>query len=186
MPDTVRVIDGSAFASCKQLVTVTLNDNITTIEGSAFNGCSALQLTALPRDLVYIGGSAFQSAGAGVQITSIPDGIEVLPARTFSGCSNVKISEFGSSNNHGSKLREIGINAFYNGGNGDVGPDITSITIHSSVEIIDTNAFKGYANKAIEVRFVNGEDDYSLTSSEMGFRDPSETFAIIHNYIPEA
>lgn len=186
LPDTVRVIDGSAFASCKQLVTVTLNDNITTIEGSAFNGCSALQLTTLPRDLVSIGASAFQSAGAGVQITSIPDGIESLPMRTFSGCSNVKISEFGSSNNHGSKLREIGINAFYNSGNGNIGPDVTSITIHSSVEIIDTNAFKGYANKATEVRFVNGADDYSLTSSEMGFRDPSETFAIIHNYIPEA
>lgn len=186
LPDTVRVIDGSAFASCKQLVTVTLNDNITTIGGSAFNGCSALQLTALPRDLVSIGASAFQSAGAGVQITSIPDGIESLPMRTFSGCSNVKISEFGSSNTQGSKLKEIGINAFYNGGNGDVGPDVTSITIHSSVEIIDTNAFKGYANKATEVRFVNGADDYSLTSSEMGFRDPSETFAIIHNYIPEA
>jgi 1-deoxy-D-xylulose-5-phosphate synthase len=33
-------------------------------------------------------------------------------------------------------LKEIGINAFYNGGNGDAGPDVTSITIHSSVEII--------------------------------------------------
>ena len=99
LPDTVRVIDGSAFASCKQLVTVTLNDNITTIGGSAFNGCSALQLTALPKDLISIGSSAFQGAGAGVQITSIPDGIKALPERTFSGCSNVKISEFGSSNN---------------------------------------------------------------------------------------
>jgi hypothetical protein len=147
LPATVREIDMSAFAGCEKLTTVTLNDNITTIGSSAFSGCSNLVLTALPASLKTIGGSAFQSSGPGIQITSLPDGIEIIPAWTFNGCPNVKISEFGGGS---SELKEIGENSFNNAGNGDGKPDVEDINIHSSVEIIGADAFAGYATKTLK------------------------------------
>lgn len=180
LPATVREIDGSAFTGCEKLTTVTLNDNITTIGNSAFSGCSNLVLTALPTSLKTIGGSAFQSGGPGIQITSLPAGIEVIPAWTFNGCSNVKISEFGGGS---SKLKEIGANSFNNAGKGDGKLDVEDINIHYSVEIIGADAFKGYATNTLKnVYFARPWEDgesYGKLVSEMGFdtTNPDLNFA---------
>lgn len=180
LPATVRKIDGSAFAGCEKLTTVTLNNNITTIGNSAFSGCSNLVLTALPTSLKTIGGSAFQSSGPGIQITSLPADIEVIPAWTFNGCPNVKISEFGGGP---SKLREIGSNSFNNAGKGNGKPDVEDINIHYSVEIIGDNAFKGYATNTLKnVYFARPWEDgesYGKLVGEMGFdtTNPDLNFA---------
>ena len=180
LPTTIREIGNSAFAGCEKLTTVTLNDNITTIGNSAFSGCSNLVLTALPASLKTIGGSAFQSGGPGIQITSLPLGIEVIPAWTFNGCSNVKITEFGGDS---SKLKEIGTNSFNNAGNGNGKPNVEDINIYYSVEIIDVDAFKGYATNTLKnVYFARPWEDgesYGALVSEMGFdvTNPDLNFA---------
>ena len=180
LPATVRKIDGSAFAGCEKLITVTLNNNITTIGNSAFSGCSNLVLTALPTSLKTIGGSAFQSSGPGIQITSLPADIEVIPAWTFNGCPNVKISEFGGGS---SKLKEIGANSFNSAGKGNGKPDVEDINIHYSVEIIGEDAFKGYATNTLKnVYFARPWEDgesYGKLVGEMGFdtTNPDLNFA---------
>ena len=180
LPATVRKIDGSAFAGCEKLITVTLNNNITTIGNSAFSGCSNLVLTALPTSLKTIGGSAFQSSGPGIQITSLPADIEVIPAWTFNGCPNVKISEFGGGS---SKLKEIGENSFNSAGKGNGKPDVEDINIHYSVEIIGKDAFKGYATNTLKnVYFARPWEDgesYGKLVGEMGFdtTNPDLNFA---------
>lgn len=170
LPATVRNIDGSAFTGCEKLITVTLNNNITTIGNSAFSSCPNLVLTALPTSLKTIGGSAFQSSGPGIQITSLPADIEVIPAWTFNGCPNVKISEFGGGS---SKLKEIGENSFNNAGKGNGKPDVEDINIHYSVEIIGKDAFKGYATNTLKnVYFARPWEDgesYGKLVGEMGF-----------------
>lgn len=180
LPATIREIDGSAFAGCDKLTTVTLNDNITTIGISAFSDCPNLVLTALPASLKTIGGGAFVNGGPSIQITSLPDGIEIIPSWTFAGCSNVKISEFGGGS---SKLKEIGDNSFNNTGKGDGKPDVEDINIHYSVEKIGTDAFKGYATNTLKnVYFARPWEDgesYGKLVSEMGFdtTNPDLNFA---------
>ena len=180
LPIAIRQISDSAFTGCIKLTTVSLNDNITTISSNAFSGCSNLILTSLPTSLITIGSGAFQGAGPGIKITSLPVGIEVIPAWTFNGCSNVKISDFGGG---ASKLKEIGSNSFNNAGNGNEKPDVEDINIHYSVEIIDDDAFIGYATNTLKnVYFARPWEDgesYGNLVNEMGFdtSNPDLNFA---------
>lgn len=164
LPATIIKINESAFAGCEKLTSVTLNNNITTIGGSAFYKCSNLVLTALPTSLKTIGGAAFQSAGPGIKITSLPVDIEVIPAWTFNGCSNVKISEFGGGL---SKLKEIGANSFNSAGNN--APKIESIVINSSVKIIGEQAFASYGDitKAV-IHLAEGETTSKFDINNIG------------------
>ena len=180
LPSTVRAIRDYAFTSCPELISVTLNDNITEIGGSAFTQCSKLELTALPKHLKKLGMGAFMSTGAGIQITSLPEDLEVLYSYTFYGCENVKIANFGAPNG---KLKEIQASCLESAGRGNVGPSVTEINIYDSVEIIGADAFRNYASNTLkDVYFArpwqDGESVYGENVSGMGFKtDGSVNFA---------
>jgi hypothetical protein len=134
-------------------------------------------LNHLPNNLIYLGASAFQGCGTGIELTSLPNGIEILYAYTFVNCQNVKISNFGSSSSSGSQLKSIGKGCFSNAGTGTIGPDVKEILINKSIEFIDNEAFLGYANNTLEaVYFAKPWEDgssYGNTTYDMGFTNPN-------------
>ena len=149
LPSTIKKIHQSAFTNCENLTTVSLNDNITLIDSNAFNSCTKLNLTSLPKNLESIGMAAFMSCGEGLQITSIPGGVKTIPSYTFYGCPNVKISNFGSDDSS-SQLTTIGQNAFNNAGNGNIGPNVTTVYINHSVTTVDKQAFTSYSKSTLD------------------------------------
>ena len=175
MPETVRLIDGSAFSDCSKLTTVNLNDNITVINSSAFRNCSSLVLNELPKNLIALGVAAFQSAGPDVHISTLPENLKEVKAYAFSNCANVKISHFGGTGEL--SLTEIGAQAFENAGNGNWGADITSILFDASVTTIQKNAFNNYAkntlNEVLFAIYADGKPNYNITPYDMGFVNPN-------------
>ena len=111
LPDSLRVIGSNSFTDCVNLETINLNDEIYHIGGNAFSKCYKLNLNALPKKLKEIGSAAFLLCGPGLTITSLPTELVAIPAFTFYGCENVKISTFGSNNGE-NKLVEIGSQSF--------------------------------------------------------------------------
>ena len=185
LPNSIRTIRAHAFSYCSNLVNITLNDNITTIDGNAFYQDAKLYLNHLPNNLIYLGASAFQGCGTGIELTSLPNGIENLYAYTFANCRNVKISNFGSSSSSGSQLKSIGKGCFSNAGTGTVGPDVKEILINQSIDFIDTEAFFGYANNTLEaVYFAKPWEDgssYGNTTYDMGFTNPNINIGQLKN-----
>ena len=59
MPSTVTVVGGSAFASCRQLTSITMSDVLDTISTTAFNGCWNLTDVVLPASVRSIDKNAF-------------------------------------------------------------------------------------------------------------------------------
>lgn len=176
LPSTIRVIHGSAFAYCSNLKTVTLNDDIATIDSNAFSSCSSLELTALPKNLIELGSGAFQTGGAGIKLTSLPMGLELLAAWTFNGCPNVKITTFGGVNGE-SRLKTIENNCFNSAGNGTSEASVDEIIINYSVEKIDSNAFSGYGRNTLKsVYFARPYEGtpapYGVSPYDMGFTNP--------------
>lgn len=62
LPDSLKVIDGMAFDSCKNITgTLTLNDNLETIKDRAFYGCSGISGTVvIPESVKTVEGEIFE------------------------------------------------------------------------------------------------------------------------------
>lgn len=60
----VKAISNSAFASCSQLVAITIPDTITTIGEYAFKGCISLKSITVPNSVTAIGAAAFSGCSA--------------------------------------------------------------------------------------------------------------------------
>lgn len=80
IPDTVVVINGSAFDGCSELKTITLGENtkLATIGNYAFAGCSSLTEFNIPSSVTYIGNAVF-SGCEGIQSLTIPANTIVHP-----------------------------------------------------------------------------------------------------------
>ncbi|MDE5885346.1 MAG: leucine-rich repeat protein [Oscillospiraceae bacterium] len=86
LPDSVTVIDDSAFQYCKTLETIHFPASLYSIGDNAFESCQALQKLQLPEGLVTIGSYAFRGCNA---LTSVS-----LPSTLKSICSNTYSSKF--------------------------------------------------------------------------------------------
>lgn len=61
VPGTVKVVGDNAFAGCRNLTTVFLEEGVEAISDTAFEGCTALQGIALPRSVQEIAYGAIPS-----------------------------------------------------------------------------------------------------------------------------
>ena len=151
IPDSVVIIDESAFLDSKDLASVIITDNVKSIGNSAFRGCSSLSDLSLPNSIESIGDNAFQGCTAlsdisfSTSLTSIgsnafngcisllkvdfPDSLSTLGNSAFEGCTSVKTV------NCGNGLSTVPNRAFY--GNGKT----TSVYIGNSVTSIGNSAF---------------------------------------------
>lgn len=88
LPETVEVIQSSAFGDCRSLKSISIPDHCQTIGFHAFVS-SGIKEVIFPNHPIQIEGRAF--SGTRIESVSIPDGSTILEG-AFSGCS--KLSRF--------------------------------------------------------------------------------------------
>lgn len=88
IPNSVTIIDDSAFYGCEGLLDVTLPKGITYIGDRAFYGCLYLNDIAIPEGLTSIGNNVFQHCGCFKSVT-IPDNVTSIGNMAFYDCGNL-------------------------------------------------------------------------------------------------
>ncbi len=161
IPQDIESIGEFAFSHCRNLQRIVVPEGMLGIEYGAFEYCSSLKDVVLPTTLEIIGGSSFGYCTSLENIT-IPKGVCQMEGDVFCGCISLqKIivdpanETFDSRDNcnavidteqnklvAGCKgtivvdgIKSIGSRAFYRSG-------ITSVHLPSSVEIIESAAFR--------------------------------------------
>lgn len=89
MPDTVEIIDGSAFSYSTGLTQLTLSGKLREIYAHAFTGCKQMENVVLPETLTLLGYDSFHDCSSITEIT-IPAQITTIPSDTFYACSSLK------------------------------------------------------------------------------------------------
>ena len=80
----VVAIDGSAFARCTEIVSVTIPGSVKRIGNSAFARCTALEKVILEKGIEEIGGAAFSRCTALTEI-EIPSTVKTMGEGVFDG-----------------------------------------------------------------------------------------------------
>lgn len=158
IPNSIQEIGNNAFQNCKNLANINWGEGITNIGERAFSNCTSLQNISLPINLKTIGRSAFQNCVNLVEITldsanlsdfgiynyiftgiatstnsvtfNVGENATRIPSYIFDAVPVTTINWLGESN-----CEIIAERAF-------VGcPNITSLTIPASIQIIEPYAF---------------------------------------------
>ncbi len=92
VPNTVQIIEKSAFGDCRFLTKITLPQGLTTIGNGAFDDCERLAEISIPASTTKIGATAFQSCVALKEIT-LPACVSYLSDSLFywSGMKKITI-----------------------------------------------------------------------------------------------
>lgn len=86
IPEGVKIIGESSFASCPSLTSLTLPEGIEIIEPRAFSGCTSLSSITLPESLEYVGEYAFADCSSLKNIV-FGSKIQSIGAYAFKGCT---------------------------------------------------------------------------------------------------
>ncbi len=127
----LKTIDSYAFQNCESLGSIGLDktSKLETIGSGAFSGCSSLESIEIPSTVKTIDSYAFYSCKALGSVT-IPALVETIEGFAFAECESLESVEIASG------VKKIDYGAFYYS-------KIKHITIPSSVEEINGNAFNG-------------------------------------------
>ncbi len=85
-PDSLKVIEDSAFKNCKVLQQVSFGAAVQTIGDRAFEDCTSLSRANFEPSIRTIGEYAFYNCSALTEL-AFPDGLEDIGSYAFSGCS---------------------------------------------------------------------------------------------------
>ena len=148
IPDSVSVIEGRTFESCRRLRKVTLPKNLKSVEWQAFSHCNELNQISFPPTLCEIGENAFDGCKCitdkdgfiiinnnlvyyhgNDRVVKIPEGVKIIIAGAFENKERLVKIELPKS------LIEIGRLAFYGCHN------LRSINITQRIKSIASNAF---------------------------------------------
>lgn len=88
IPESVIIVEASAFSGNQFLSTVTIPDGVTTLGASAFHGDDALTSIVLPESVTDLGAYAFFGCRALTSVT-ISNGITALEVSTFGRCTSL-------------------------------------------------------------------------------------------------
>ncbi|MBQ2943150.1 MAG: leucine-rich repeat protein [Ruminococcus sp.] len=171
IPGTVIDME-SAFASCYDLVEVTLGDNLSAISGYAFKNCVALESVV------------------------IPDSVTVIDTEAFAGCTNLKNVTFNGY------IEDMGSDVFKDTGWFEASPDnmmylnnvilgyngrrsdLSKVVIKDGTTVIADGAFQ-YVEDLSEVVFPQGIKvigDYSFYACNLGDLAIPDTVEYIGNF----
>ena len=89
VPNNVTIIAGGAFAVCKNIKEVTLQEGVTSINNSAFIECSNLSSINIPNGVTAINSYAFQDCTSLTSIT-IPASCKTIGGYAFNTCSSLE------------------------------------------------------------------------------------------------
>ena len=88
IPDSVTMIEESAFSGCTSLTSVTIGNSVTTIGEGTFFGCTSLTSVTIPNSVTTIGDSAFSGCTSLTSIT-IPNSVIAIGDSAFRGCTSL-------------------------------------------------------------------------------------------------
>ncbi len=94
VPEGVTEIAESAFASRKEIKSISFPNTLTKIGKKAFVNCSKLEQVQLPKSLKSIESEAF--SGSGLKEVSLPSELESVGSMAFALCSDMKTLSFGN------------------------------------------------------------------------------------------
>ena len=153
VPEGVKWIGASAFATNNQLLTISLPSTLTAIYQDAFKSCKSLKEIIMPEGIKAVYSSTFSGCAAMTK-AYLPNGITTIGDNAFSGCAALdsivlpaELTMIGGGAFSGIKLQDtlvipdkvisIGTNAFENWS------ELKDLTIGKNVVLIGDNAFKG-------------------------------------------
>lgn len=143
LPDTVTVIDNSAFRGCTSLREIDIPNNVTTIGSNAFYGCYMLNFLKIGSSVTSIGTDAFEGCNFLSYIEVNPNNIKYDSRNNCNSIIQKSNSTLilGSGNSViPNNVTTIGQNAFKNR------YSLTSIDIPASVTGIDNTSYQGTKN----------------------------------------
>ncbi|MBR5759226.1 MAG: leucine-rich repeat domain-containing protein [Thermoguttaceae bacterium] len=89
VPESVRIIERSAFAGASNLKSIILPKSLEVLDSVVFAGCSSLSSIVVPDGVSEIGMSAFEDCSSLTSIV-VPDGVKKIGGNAFTGCSSLK------------------------------------------------------------------------------------------------
>lgn len=147
IPESVDKIENLAFSDCSKLTSFQFGKDtikgkvgstvINGISSSLFQDCVSLAHITLPEGIEEIGSSAFLGCSALAEI-EIPANVTTIGDKAFQNCNLIASLTFGE----GSKLKSIGSNAFYCGGNYKPrNEELQTVILPEGLETVGNNAF---------------------------------------------
>ena len=88
IPNSVVIIEGSAFSNCTGLTSITIPNSVTSIGGGAFSDCTGLTSITIPKSVTSIGWSAFYDC-TGLTSVTIPNSVTSIGGYAFWGCTGL-------------------------------------------------------------------------------------------------
>ena len=131
IPNSVTLIEKSAFEGCISLAKVSLSQSLKSIGDSAFQDCLKLEAVVLPENLTHLGNQAFTKCTS-LKHINIPKGIIEISEGTFyqAGIETVAWEE---------GTEKVGPGAF-------TGTNLRTVTLPKSIKEIADRAFSNCAN----------------------------------------
>ena len=88
IPNSVVIIEGSAFSNCTGLTSITIPNSVTSIGGGAFSDCTGLTSITIPKSVTSIGWSAFYDC-TGLTSVTIPNSVTSIGEYAFANVPNI-------------------------------------------------------------------------------------------------
>ena len=133
IPNSVKIIENSAFIDCKNLSSITIPSSATSIGSSAFCGCDNLININIPKGVTEIKRETFYNCSVLTSV-AIPSSVTQIGEKAFYNCSG--LTDITIPDN----VTQIGEKAFYNCSS------LTSITIPDNVTQIHDYTFYDCSN----------------------------------------
>ena len=86
---SVKSVDANAFANCRSLESLVIDEGIESIGRRAFYSCRSLASVQLPSTLRTIGDQSFYDCDV-FKVIDIPEGVTTIGSQTFQSCSNLQ------------------------------------------------------------------------------------------------
>ena len=154
IPDSVMSIGSRAFAWCNSLETITFGSNITEIPDYCFNHCTSIKTIAFPDTVKKIGARAFSYCENLTELIVGKD-IENIGDRALSGCNELEYVIFDNPNIN------IGANVFENSPKVIViSPDNTN-----AKKYCEDNKLRWSTSKDIEAVVLGGDESSDATDA---------------------
>ena len=88
IPNSVTIIEDSAFSDCTSLASVTIPNSVTIIGFAAFQGCTSLTGITIPNSVTSLKNYAFCDCASLAKVT-IPESVNSIGVEAFSGCKSL-------------------------------------------------------------------------------------------------
>lgn len=142
----VTSIERTAFATCRNLTSITIPNNVKSIGDKSFIFCESLKKVTIPYGVTSIGAVVFDGCENLASI-SLPDSVTIIGTGAFLGCTNLSSITIPRS------VTEIRDKAFMECSR------LTSIVIPANVTTIGEGVFAGCANmERFEGKFASADN----------------------------